>query len=154
MESVTLIEVIIVPASVIGAVRAPVVITFRVATMVLLVAQVIEVLMKVVIALVMAVMVICMVVIRIILLVAGAKRREGIPEENTVLISVASDGNPIQIGLSWKRKGGVVYWLMQLESPEVALASGADTHRPLNYVLRTCHCNSVSLHLLSLLSPG
>lgn len=74
------------------------------------------------------------------------RERRTFQEEKNILISVASDRNPIQTGLSSKRKGEVIYWLKQLESQEVALASGPDTQALEPY------CQDLSLQLR--LSPS
>ena len=79
MESVTLIEAIVVTlASIIGAIMAPEVIMLVVVMMALLLAVVIEVLMKAVILLMMTVVVIFLVIGRTELSEAGEKRREDV----------------------------------------------------------------------------
>ena len=79
MESVTLIEAIVVTlASIIGAIMAPEVIMLVVVMMALLLAVVIEVLMKAVISLMMTVVVIFLVIGRTELSVAGEKRSEDV----------------------------------------------------------------------------
>lgn len=79
MESVTLIEAIVVTlAPIMGAIMAPEVITLVVVMMVLLLAVVTEVLMKAAILLMMTVMVIFLVIGRTKLSVAGETGREDV----------------------------------------------------------------------------